>query len=47
MYVCNDLGQILECGFNMFNLASNKSTFLFKRACPASYLTAYASVKYI
>ena len=36
------LGQILECGFN---LASYKCTFLFERACVASYVTIYASVK--
>ena len=40
--VCNDLGQILKCGFN---LASKNFSFLLERACVARYRTEYASVK--
>ena len=32
LYIYNDLGQILECGFN---LASKKITLLLERACVA------------
>ena len=41
LYVYNDLGQILECGFN---LASKNFTFLLERACVARYRTEYANM---
>ena len=42
LYVYNDLGQILECGFN---LAPKNFAFLLEKACVARYRTEYASVK--
>ena len=42
IYIYYDLGQILECGFN---LTSKNFTFLLETACVASYRTEYASVK--
>ena len=41
LYVYNDLGQILECGFN---LASKNFTFLLERACVARYRTECANM---
>ena len=41
LYDYNDLGQILECGFN---LASKSFTFLLERACVARYRTEYANM---